>query len=209
LRIKMQKIVYSPKYGGLFVLFILILTLATLNIPRAYADAVTWTGSAGDGKWESAKNWSSRGIPGASDLVSISGPFTVSLSSTAGISGLSLAAGSVLNCNSGCSLTLGTGGTTIYGAINVNFGGTISNFDAIDNSGTITNNQGGTISNSGTINNYFGSAIVNSGTITNHRGATITNPGYTSNQGTIINECGGTISGSGTVSGKPVYSMNC
>jgi len=85
-----------------------------------------------------------------------------------------------------------------------NFGTIINNSDGdsenggIENSGTITNNQGGTITNN------EGSNISNSKTITNNLGGTITNNSYGSrDKSGITNKDGGTINNFGIINNDP------
>jgi hypothetical protein len=190
-----MKHISNPRYGP-FLLTVLILTAATLNVSMVHAAgmAVTWTGAAKDGKWETAGNWVFGNVPGANDLVSISGPVTVSLSSPVTIAGLLLQAPAVLNCNAACSLSSG-----------------ISNYGTVNNYGMITDLLGGTIENFGTINNsgaiMSNHISTNSGTITNNYGGSITFGGGNQNSGIITNNCGGTMSG--TVSGKTVNTIKC
>lgn len=190
-----------PLKHALLLLPILVLMLANLTVPAAHASgmAVYWTGAAKDGKWETAGNWAFGKVPGATDLVSISNPVTISLSSPAEVAGLLLQAHAVLNCNAGCSLS---SGITNYGTLN-NYG------FVNDLMGGSIDNNGGTINNYGSIINYHTST--NSGTIINNFGGTITNDGGITNSGVITNKCGGTILGSGIseISGTPVNSLKC
>jgi hypothetical protein len=192
----MQRIMKLSLKHSLFLFTILILTIVSLNVPTVHAAgmALTWTGAAGDGKWETAANWVFGNVPGADDLVSISGPVTVSLSSPVTIAGLLLQAPAVLNCNAACSLSSG-----------------ISNYGTVNNYGMITDLLGGIIENFGTINNSGAIinqyASTNSGTINNNYGGTVTFGGGITNSGTIINTCGGTVSG--TVSGTSVNTLKC
>jgi hypothetical protein len=193
----MQRIIKLSSKHSLFLLIVLVLTIVSLNVPTIHAAGmtITWTGSAHDGKWETAANWIFGDVPGANDLVIISGPVTVSLSNPANIASLVLQAPAVLNCNLGCSLTSG-----------------ISNYGTVNNHGLITDLLGNTIENfGGTINNS-GSIIVNnistnSGTITNNNGGSVAFGGGVTNSGTITNTCGSTVSG--TVSGRPVNAIKC
>src|SRR5208282_5340102 len=188
----MQKNVKHPKKYGLLFLPILILMLASLNLSTAHATgmAIYWTGAGGDGKWETAANWAFGQVPGVNDLVSISNPVTVSLSSPAQISTLLIQTHAVLNCNAGCSLSSG-----------------ITNYGTVNNYGFINDVQGGSIENvGGTINNY--GTIVNDHTGTNS-GTIINNFGGMTNSGIITNRCGGNILGSGNVSGTSINALKC
>jgi hypothetical protein len=192
--ISMQKIMKH----ALLILPILILMLASLNVPlvRSTGMAVNWTGAGGDGKWETAANWAFGQVPGADDLVSISSPVTVTISSPAQVSTLLLQKQAVLNCNSRCSLSTGItnyGTVNNYGFINDLLGGAIENYGTINNYGTIINNHVST----------------NSGTIINNYGGTITNNGGMTNSGIITNRCGGTILGSGATTGSSVNALKC
>jgi hypothetical protein len=197
--ILMQKNVKHPKKHGLLLLPILILMLASLNLSVAHATgmATYWTGAAGDGKWETAANWAFGQVPGVNDLVSISNPVTVSLSSSAQISTLLLQTRAVLNCNVGCSLSSG-----------------ITNYGTVYNYGFINDVQGGSIENvGGTINNYGtivnDHASTNSGTIINNYGGMINISAGMTNSGIITNKCGGNIVGSGNVSGASINKLKC
>jgi hypothetical protein len=196
---QMQKIAKLPKKHGLLFLPILILTLASLNVSMAHATgmAAYWTGAAGDGKWETPANWAFGQVPGVNDLVSISNPVTVSLSSPAQISTLLLQTRAVLNCNAGCILSSG-----------------ITNYGIVNNYGFINDLQGGSIENvGGTINN-FGTIVndhasTNSGTIINNYGGMIKISGGMTNSGTITNRCGGNILGFVNVSGTSINTLKC
>ncbi|HKM49969.1 MAG TPA: hypothetical protein VJZ75_02195 [Candidatus Bathyarchaeia archaeon] len=195
----MQKNMKHPKKYGLLFLPILILMLASLNLSTAHATgmAIYWTGAGGDGKWETAANWAFGQVPGVNDLVSISNPVTVSLSSPAQISTLLIQTHAVLNCNAGCSLSSG-----------------ITNYGTVNNYGFINDVQGGSIENvGGTINNY-GTIVsdhtgTNSGAIINNFGGMININGGMTNSGTITNKCGANILGSGNVSGTSINTLKC
>jgi hypothetical protein len=171
---------------------------AMVSTPRAHAIPLrTWTGAAGDGKWETPGNWDCNCVPGLSERAAIpAGAFEVTISSAQSIVSLTVGAGALVVCSSTCTLTLS---------------------EILDNSGTVKNF--GTI-NTVTFANEAGSALTNSGIITvaqtfsTGSGATVVNfgaitiSGQFANDGTFIDRCKGTVNkpptvGSGTFTTDP------
>jgi hypothetical protein len=83
----------------------------------------TWIGPASGGNWSTAANWSPSGMPGADDLVHISGK-SVNLSANATIGGL--------NLTDGAKLTLAANGNRVLRASSVSIGAS-SSLDLHDN----------------------------------------------------------------------------
>ncbi len=181
-----------PLAALLVALFILG---SVVSIPTAHAvPPTTWTGAAGDGKWETAGNWAGGHLPGPSSNVGIPpfGAFVVTISTTQTITALNVAPGDTVTCESTCTLAL------IVGLSNA---GTFTNFGTVTSSGL---GNTGTFTNSGTVTTS--TFLANLGTFTNYGTVTI---GVTFiNGGTFTNRCHGTVniaptSGTGTFTTDP------
>ncbi|HZY84122.1 MAG TPA: hypothetical protein VFE78_04795, partial [Gemmataceae bacterium] len=95
---------------------------------RLTPNAVSWTGNANDGNWETGQNWSTGSVPGPNDDVSINTFGTVNHSGADTVNSLTLAGGTLANSG---SLTTGaltldntfatlndTGSLTVNGPLN-------------------------------------------------------------------------------------------
>lgn len=153
----------------------------------------TWTGAAGDGRWETAGNWDN-GVPTSGIGANIPhDAFVVTISTAQSVLYLGVGAGDTLICTATCSLTV------VLGIPN----GILGNLGTISNSGTITTtdlaNAGGTLTNSGTVTVAGTFGIT--GTVVNF--GTITISGEFANFGTFTNECHGTVN-KAPIEGNPV-----
>lgn len=107
-------------------------TLACVD--AAQASPFTWTGSAGDNKWETATNWSPTGVPGLNDDATIgAGALAVTISNgNATVKSLNLAR----------NLNIGT--TRTFSVTTASIAGTITLADqSVLSGGTYTINSGG------------------------------------------------------------------
>ena len=66
---------FSPKVLVFFTIFMIMCM-------SAQAVDYTWNGSAGDGLWDTAANWTPTGIPGTNDQVTLNGTENITLSGT-------------------------------------------------------------------------------------------------------------------------------
>ncbi len=177
---------------GLFVVGLVVFFTRLYPADLSRAATITWTGEAGDGKWETAGNWSGSAVPTASDdvtIVSTSTLITVTLSSgqTADFSSLTVG-GDVLQTTFVLEGNIGTGGNIILG-----------NAGILEQKNLVTQTV--------------------SGTLTIQSGGTLTHTGNTSEQSYIINlvaqtidlQAGGTISvtgkGYGMANSGPGYGI--
>jgi hypothetical protein len=145
---------------------------------------VTWTGTAGDGLWTSATNWSGSAVPTSTDIVQFNngGTLTITAVPTVTIQQLILSNNTTVNLQAGAAatvLTIGGGtGTDLVvpsgSALNINGTNTMKILVATGATGSIS----GSMLFSGAVHNL--DATDASG-ITFNNGATFTyNPGSTS-----------------------------
>jgi len=126
----------SKKITSLFKFRLVRLTaftaLFSCFVFSTYGTAITWSGSAGDQKWNTATNWVGDVVPGASDDATIPAGYTVIVDATPSASVNSLLVNGTLTVNSSQTLTVtqSTTGTLTYvlqiGGGNVNNNGTIN-----------------------------------------------------------------------------------
>lgn len=157
-----------------------------VSIPNSYAvcGTGTWNGNAGDGKWETAGNWSGNCVPDASAVIP-NDAFVVTISTSQSLTGsVFVGTGDTLICTSACTLTVSTDYVN-------NPGGTLTNSGTISVSGTFFNDDGATVTNVGT--------ITVSGAFVNSPSATVTSSGTISVSGTFFNDPGATLTNSGPI----------
>ena len=87
------------------------LLLVTLGLMSARAATVTWDDEAGDGHWETARNWSGDVLPQPGDNVVITTPRNIFVSTSVTVAGLTLAPGIQLNVY-GAGVNLSASGAT-------------------------------------------------------------------------------------------------
>lgn len=210
----------QSKWSRLLTVLVLA-SLVLVLIPKTMASCppgtVCWTGVAGDGKWETARNWSSGSVPGAYSRVSISLPFSsqalIVASSHPTLFTLTIGNAVTVQCTGDCELTASARPSQSLLT-------SVSQLPYIANAGTITNSgeisviggslmvsagdaaveirNSGNITNSGIISVESGGArITNSGTMTNSNGGSISLDGGSAE---IRNHAGGNITNSGTIS---------
>ncbi|MBI3784507.1 MAG: hypothetical protein HY270_14020 [Deltaproteobacteria bacterium] len=171
---------------------------AVVSASKAYAVCNgTWTGNAGDKKWETASNWSGNCVPNH-DATIPDDSFVITISTPQSLTGaVSIGVGDHLTCAIGCTLTLSTVGS------NISNQGSFSNFGTVNIStaaGGFFSNSGSTFENDGTFTITMGAAssggFFNSGTVLN-RGMLSVTAGASSSGG-FFND--GPFSNFGTVS---------
>ena len=171
--------------------------------PTPTPTSYTWTGASMNNPtdWFEARNWSPRGVPGALDSASIASNQTVTLSSSATVTDLSMAAGSALEGIGDITVTGSFAATDIRltgpGMVNIPTGGVLK----FVTGGLGANTVGRVINNFGTVY-WSGGSLVLAAHFNNNVGASFyvqTNGGLKSdtasnpvfnNAGTIIKSGG-------------------
>lgn len=179
---------------------------------QTFGGTATWSGTSGDGKWETPGNWSWNPpinpprapdgpgddvvIPGGSGRITVGSPKNIrSLRMDDSTSGYSQIAGQDLN--QGTGVTINAGGDITIGRGNLVTGG--NGGGTIPTGGSVTLTGGGNVTNDGTIgggNGHDSSPASGAG------GSVTITGGSVSNGGQISGGTGGTGSGPGGVDGK-------
>jgi trimeric autotransporter adhesin len=156
---------------------IVISLTGTVAPPASCSGTNNWNGSAGDGQWTTATNWSLGAIPVSTDDVCINSTFA---SSTIKIGTLAAANQTINSLNSSASLDLQGGPLSLKAAI------AAANAVTIESSTTLTLNGAGTI----------GGALTLSGTLAGTGAITVTGP-ITWNGNALMNGTGSTTANGG------------
>src|SRR3984885_9932063 len=86
---------------------------------RTLLSAVSWTGTAGDNQWNTAKKWSTDAVPGSSNTVTIDAPANTVIQLTSSVSVQSISTNAELQLSG--SLTV-QGGITLNGGTSIQLG---------------------------------------------------------------------------------------
>ena len=160
----------------------------------------SWTGTAGDGQWSTAGNWSN-GLPTSSDAVQIlpSSTATITLSSSVSVGDISTNADATLTLTgSGTVLSLADPDeSTFAGPVNLGTGSEISIATGATLVLSAATLAGGTIANSGLLDVIGTSTLENGATV---NGGTIDDTGTLAISGTVTLEGGATVNGGGALS---------
>jgi hypothetical protein len=155
-----------------------------LFLPPTHAASISWSGNAGDGKWETATNWTGSTTPVSADDVTINTATTVSLNASTPIH----------------SLVIGNSGGTIAAILNFNY-------DAVA-SGTLAISGNLTLYSAAQITHSAGTSVaIGKIKITVGGNATITGnintdyKGFASNQGTGVGQTGAITAGGASYGG--------
>ena len=147
----------------------LLAVAVTGNLAQGQTCTATWTGNAGDGNWNNARNWSPRKVPGGTSDVCIP------ILTTADGAGLNGSNPSI----SVHSIQVAEGGSLILGS------GTVSIATALINNGFISLN--GTTLSSASID------MPNPGEIDAYENCSITSPAFSNTTGTLSVGATGTL----------------
>ena len=144
-------------------IYLVMVVLAMLSSINVYSAAVSWTGTAGDGLWSTAGNWSGGAVPVAADDVTIGNGFSVTVS------------GTVTKINS----------LVLSGTLTVSIGATLP-VEQTTSVNPIVNITGGEIINNGTFNIALATATSGNSAIyfSNGTQSPVTNAKFT-NVGTL------------------------